>query len=151
LNGARTREEHPAVPQSTAELAVDATAVRDAGAFAVHLHPRDAHGAQTVDSAVCDAAVAAIRVAVPGLPVGLYLGGDRSRPVRARRRGEVMETTIGEHWGMVAASSVLLSPRRPIARHVSERIAPVCSRSCCCCASFNGVVRTPAEDASPFR
>ena len=36
LNGARTREEHAAVPQSAAELAADALAVRRAGAFAVH-------------------------------------------------------------------------------------------------------------------
>src|SRR5436309_11695903 len=71
LNGARTRAEHPAVPLDPAELARDAVAVRGAGAFAVHLHPRDARGAQTLDAAACDAAVAAIRAAVRGLPVGL--------------------------------------------------------------------------------
>jgi uncharacterized protein (DUF849 family) len=71
LNGGRTRAEHHAVPQSSAELAADAIAVRKAGAFAVHVHPRDAHGAQTLQAEVCDAAVAAIRAAAPGLPVGL--------------------------------------------------------------------------------
>jgi uncharacterized protein (DUF849 family) len=71
LNGARTREEHPAVPQTAAELAADAAAARRAGAFAVHVHPRDARGAQTLDAGACDAAVAAIRAAVPGMPVGL--------------------------------------------------------------------------------
>jgi uncharacterized protein (DUF849 family) len=71
LNGGRSREEHPAVPQTPSELAADAVAVRRAGAFAVHVHPRDAGGAQTMDAAACDAAVAAIRAAVPGLPVGL--------------------------------------------------------------------------------
>jgi uncharacterized protein (DUF849 family) len=71
LNGGRTRAEHPAVPQSSAELAADAIAVRRAGAFAVHLHPRDAGGTQTMKAVVCDAAVEAIRAAVPGLPVGL--------------------------------------------------------------------------------
>jgi uncharacterized protein (DUF849 family) len=71
LNGARTRAEHPAVPQTPAELAADAIAARDAGAFAVHVHPRDAGGAQTMQAAACDAAVAAIRAAVPGLPIGL--------------------------------------------------------------------------------
>jgi uncharacterized protein (DUF849 family) len=71
LNGGRTRAEHPAVPQSPAELAADAVAARHAGAFAVHVHPRDADGAQTMDAAVCDAAVAAIRAAAPRLPVGL--------------------------------------------------------------------------------
>jgi uncharacterized protein (DUF849 family) len=71
LNGGRTRAEHPAVPQTPAELAGDALAARNAGAFAVHVHPRDGGGAQTMDAAVCDAAVAAIRAAVPGLPIGL--------------------------------------------------------------------------------
>jgi uncharacterized protein (DUF849 family) len=71
LNGDRTRAEHPAVPQTPAELAADAIAVRRAGAFAVHVHPRDARGAQTLAATACDAAVAAIRAAVPGLPVGL--------------------------------------------------------------------------------
>jgi uncharacterized protein (DUF849 family) len=71
LNGGRTRAEHPAVPQAPAELAADAIAVRHAGAFAVHLHPRDSDGTQTMKAVVCDAAVKAIRAAAPGLPVGL--------------------------------------------------------------------------------
>ena len=71
LNGARTRDEHAAVPQSPAELAADALDVRRAGAFAVHIHPRDADGRQTLRAAECDTAVAAIRKAAPGLPVGL--------------------------------------------------------------------------------
>ncbi len=70
LNGGRKREEHPGVPQAPAELAADAIAVRQAGAFAVHVHPRDAGGAQTMEPRVCDAVVAAIRAAVPGMPVG---------------------------------------------------------------------------------
>jgi uncharacterized protein (DUF849 family) len=71
LNGGRTREEHPAVPQTAAELAADAMAVRAAGAFAVHVHPRDGNGAQTMKARPCDAAVAAIRAAAPRIPVGL--------------------------------------------------------------------------------
>jgi uncharacterized protein (DUF849 family) len=71
LNGGRSRDEHPAVPLTPAELAADALAARRAGAFAVHVHPRDARGAQTLGAAACDAAVAAIRRAAPGLPVGL--------------------------------------------------------------------------------
>jgi uncharacterized protein (DUF849 family) len=71
LNGGRTRAEHPAVPLTPAELAAGAVAVRRAGAFAVHVHPRDASGSQTLRAAACDAAVAAIRKAAPGLPIGL--------------------------------------------------------------------------------
>jgi uncharacterized protein (DUF849 family) len=59
------------VPQTPSELAADAIAVRRAGAFAVHVHPRAGDGAETMNAAACDAAVAAIRAAVPGMPVGL--------------------------------------------------------------------------------
>jgi uncharacterized protein (DUF849 family) len=71
LNGGRSREEHAAVPLTAAELAADAVAVRRVGAFAVHLHPRDATGAETLDAAACDSAVAAIRAAARGLAIGL--------------------------------------------------------------------------------
>jgi uncharacterized protein (DUF849 family) len=71
LNGSRARAEHPAVPLTPAELAADAATVRRAGAFAVHIHPRDDRGEQTLKPAACDAAVTAIRRAAPGLPVGL--------------------------------------------------------------------------------
>jgi uncharacterized protein (DUF849 family) len=71
LNGGRTRSHHPAVPQTPSELAADAIAVARAGAFAVHVHPRTAGGAETMNAAACDDAVGAIRAAVPGMPVGL--------------------------------------------------------------------------------
>jgi uncharacterized protein (DUF849 family) len=71
LNGARESSEHPALPLTPTELAADAVSAHRAGAFAVHVHPRDARGEQTLDRTACDAAVAAIRRAAPGLPVGL--------------------------------------------------------------------------------
>jgi uncharacterized protein (DUF849 family) len=71
LNGSRTPDEHPSVPLTPPELAADAIAVRQAGAFAVHVHPRDANGRQTLKARHCDAAVQAIRAAAPRLPIGL--------------------------------------------------------------------------------
>ena len=84
LNGGRARSEHPAVPQTSSELAADAIAVRRAGAFAVHVHPRTAGGAQTMNAAECDAVVGAIRAAVPGLPVGLSTSEEIARDPFAR-------------------------------------------------------------------
>lgn len=93
LNGGRTRDENAAVPLSPAELAADAVAVRRAGAFAVHIHARDARGVQTMAVAACDAAVEAIHAAAPGLPVGLTTSSAidpdpfaRAAAVRAWRR-----------------------------------------------------------------
>jgi uncharacterized protein (DUF849 family) len=93
LNGGRTRNEHAAVPLTPAELAADAVAVRRAGAFAVHVHARDARGGKTMAPAACDAAVDAIRAAAPRLPIGLTTSSDvdpdpfaRAAAVRAWRK-----------------------------------------------------------------
>src|SRR5207249_3136603 len=66
-----TRAEHPALPQTPGELGADAFAVSEGWRVPLHVHPRDAGGAQALRAAACDAAVAAIRAVVPGLPVGL--------------------------------------------------------------------------------
>jgi uncharacterized protein (DUF849 family) len=72
LNGRRTRDEHPAVPLTAVELARDARACLAAGASAVHVHPRDADGGETLDPDVCAAVVRAVR---PVCPVGFTSGG----------------------------------------------------------------------------
>jgi uncharacterized protein (DUF849 family) len=74
LNGSRRPGAHPALPLTARELAADAVAAAEAGAFAVHLHPRGPDGLETLDPGPCGAAVAAIRAARPGLPVGLSTG-----------------------------------------------------------------------------
>jgi uncharacterized protein (DUF849 family) len=71
LNGSRTAADHPGVPRSPAALAAAARACVGAGATALHVHPRDASGAQSLSVTDVTAAVAAIRAAVPGVPVGV--------------------------------------------------------------------------------
>ncbi|MEV0152328.1 3-keto-5-aminohexanoate cleavage protein [Micromonospora sp. NPDC050686] len=74
LNGSRSRDEHPAVPVTPTELAADAARCAASGAAAVHVHPRDAHGVESLAPDVIAAAVTAIRAARPGLPVGVSTG-----------------------------------------------------------------------------
>ncbi len=75
LNGGTTRDEHQAVPRSPDELAAEARAAVDAGAGAVHLHPRDpSSGAETLEPGAVLAAVHAVRAAVPAVPVGVTTG-----------------------------------------------------------------------------
>ena len=71
LNGDRCAAEHAALPQTAAELAEAARAAVAAGAGAIHMHPRDASGAQSLHADVIGAAVAAVRAACPGVPVGV--------------------------------------------------------------------------------
>jgi uncharacterized protein (DUF849 family) len=115
LNGGRTREQHPAVPLAPAELAADAVAVRDAGAFAVHLHLRDGDGRQTMKAAFCDAALAAIRAVAPGLPVGLSSSEEidpdpfaRAAAITGwRQRPDFVSVNISElGWGGIARAAL---------------------------------------------
>ena len=70
LNGSRAPGEHPALPLTPAQLADAARDAVAAGAGALHIHPRRADGSQSFDPADVAAAVAAVRAACPGVPVG---------------------------------------------------------------------------------
>ncbi len=74
LNGARTPGSHPALPLSPDALAADARRCVDAGAGALHVHPRDAAGGESLAPAHIAAAIRAIRAACPGVPVGVSTG-----------------------------------------------------------------------------
>ena len=74
INGARTPDQHPNLPISPDQLAAEALAAHQAGAKAVHMHPKTADGVDSLDASVVDAAVSAVRHAVPGLPLGVTTG-----------------------------------------------------------------------------
>jgi uncharacterized protein (DUF849 family) len=74
LNGGTTREQHPAVPRTPDELAAAAKEAVEAGARVIHIHPRDASGAETLEADQVFAAVRAVRAAVPDVPVGVTTG-----------------------------------------------------------------------------
>jgi uncharacterized protein (DUF849 family) len=62
------------VPITPDEVAAAAREARDAGAGAVHVHPRGKDGLETLDPGPCGEVVAAVREASPGLPVSLTTG-----------------------------------------------------------------------------
>ena len=93
LNGGRRRDEHPSVPQTPAELATEAAASVRAGAGAVHLHPRDPSGAETLEVDAVLAAVEAVRAAVPATPVGVTTGLWVAGGDLARRMAQVSRWT----------------------------------------------------------
>src|ERR1700682_376644 len=86
LNGRRGAEEHDAPPPSPAPLADDAFQCQQAGAGAVHIHPRGTGGEETLQADACAAAIEAIRDQCPGLPIGLttglWISGDSARRLR---------------------------------------------------------------------
>ncbi len=84
LNGGRTRAEHPAVPQTPAEIAVEAAAAVAAGAGSLHVHVRGADGRESLAAMDVAAALAAVRESCPGVPVGISTGAWIVRDPRLR-------------------------------------------------------------------
>jgi len=71
LNGGRTRDFHPALPLSADEIAADAKAVIAAGAEQIHLHVRGSNSKESLHPEDVARTLAAVRAAVPGVPIGL--------------------------------------------------------------------------------
>jgi uncharacterized protein (DUF849 family) len=86
INGARTPDQHPNLPVTPAQLAAAAVQAHEAGAQAVHLHPKTADGKDSLQPDVVAAAVAAVRAAAPGLPLGVTTGFWALPDADARRR-----------------------------------------------------------------
>lgn len=90
LNGRRAPSSHPAVPVTPPQLAEAARDAVAAGAEAVHVHPRGADGLESLAGADVGAAVEAVRVACPGVPVGvttgLWAARDTADAARSRQR-----------------------------------------------------------------
>ncbi|GAA0982713.1 MULTISPECIES: 3-keto-5-aminohexanoate cleavage protein [Nocardiopsidaceae] len=71
LNGDRRPGAHPALPVSVDQLVADAHAVVAAGADAVHVHPRDPGGAESLEPQVVASLMEALRSEGPDVPVSL--------------------------------------------------------------------------------
>jgi uncharacterized protein (DUF849 family) len=102
LNGDRTKSDHPAVPLSLEELIRDAVECVAAGARAVHMHPRDAAGRETLEPAIVDEVVTRVReaCAVPvGVTTGAWIEPDLARRlalVRAWRAPDYASVNLSE-------------------------------------------------------
>ena len=71
LNGDRRLGAHPSLPVSADQLVTDAHSVVAAGATAVHSHPRDPGGAESLDPQAVSALMERMRAVGPDVPVSL--------------------------------------------------------------------------------
>lgn len=74
LNGSRSKNDSAGVPVTPGELAADAVAVQTAGAGALHIHPRNDSGTESLAPDDVAKALLAVRSAAPGMPVGVGTG-----------------------------------------------------------------------------
>jgi uncharacterized protein (DUF849 family) len=98
------------LPVTPEALARDAAAVRQAGAGAVHLHVKDAEGADTFGGSELAEALQAVRAAAPGLPVGVTTGAwalpDPAERVAAIQAWTVLPDFASVNWHEDGADEV---------------------------------------------
>ncbi|KWX67320.1 3-keto-5-aminohexanoate cleavage protein [Mycobacterium sp. NAZ190054] len=116
INGARTPDQHPNLPVTPEQLAAEAVAAHRAGARAVHMHPKNADGVDSLLAGEVDAAVAAVRQALPGLPLGVTTGfwalPDPAQRLRAVESWTVLPDFTSLNWhepGSPELAELLLS------------------------------------------
>ncbi len=71
INGGLRRGSHPTLPTTPAECAATARAVAAAGARAIHVHVRDAAGAESIAPDDIARTLTAMRAAASGTPIGV--------------------------------------------------------------------------------
>lgn len=102
INGARTPDQHPNLPVTPEQLAAEAVAAHGAGARAVHMHPKSADGVDSLLAGEVDAAVSAVREALPGLPLGVTTGywalPDAQQRLRAVESWSVLPDFASLNW-----------------------------------------------------
>jgi uncharacterized protein (DUF849 family) len=110
LNGPRRPGDHPALPVTASAIADDAARAAAAGAGAVHVHPKDDGGADSVRAQDVDVVVAALRERAPGLAVGVTTGAwsepDPAARVAAVRAWTVLPDHASVNWHEDGADDV---------------------------------------------
>jgi uncharacterized protein (DUF849 family) len=115
LNGPRLPGDHAALPVTPEELARDSARVAATGVAAVHLHPKNAAGEDTLDPASVAAVLTKVRSAAPGVPIGVTTGAwavdDPERRAELVRSWQVLPDFASVNWheaGSVTLAEALL-------------------------------------------
>ena len=86
VNGARDIAEHPSLSTDPARVAAECAEAVSAGADAVHVHPKDTHGQDSLQNPDVGRWVRAVRAQCLGIPVGVTTGAWALPSVEDRRQ-----------------------------------------------------------------
>jgi uncharacterized protein (DUF849 family) len=110
VNGVRQRPEHPALPVTPIEIATDVARVLAAGADAVHVHPKDVDGRDSLDPRVVAAVVTETRALSStvslGTTTGAWIDPDPDRRVAAIAAWTVRPDFASVNWHESGAEDV---------------------------------------------
>ncbi len=116
LNGSRTADSHPALPINPSQLSEEGRRAINAGAVALHIHPRNNEGNESLESEVIEAALLDLRKTCPGVPLEVstaaWIEGDVARRLAYIRQWLVLPDSAGVNFGepgAVELAKVLLT------------------------------------------
>ena len=99
LNGPRLADSHPALPITPRQLGEDGRRAIDAGAVALHIHPRNQDGRESLEAEVIEAALLELRKRCPGVPLEVstaaWIEGDVARRLACVRQWSVLPDSTG--------------------------------------------------------
>jgi len=103
LNGSRPVGSHPALPITPSQLGAEGRQAIDAGAVALHIHPRNKAGNESLAAAVMEAALLEVRRACPGIPLEVstaaWIEGNVARRLAYVRQWTVLPDSAGVNFG----------------------------------------------------
>lgn len=103
LNGSRTVASHPALPITPSQLGEEGCRAIDAGAVALHIHPRNHEGVESLEANVIEIALLELRKRCPGVPLEVstaaWIEGDVGRRLTCVRQWSVLPDSAGVNFG----------------------------------------------------
>lgn len=103
LNGSRTVGSHPALPITPIQLGAEGRRAIEAGAVALHIHPRNQAGEESLEAEVIEAALLELKMACPGVPLEVstaaWIEADVMRRLNCVRQWTVLPDSAGVNFG----------------------------------------------------
>ena len=110
LNGPRLAGSHPMLPITPSQLGEEGRRAIEAGAVALHIHPRNHEGNESLEANVIEAALLELRKRCPGVSLEVstaaWIEGDVGRRLACVRQWSVLPDSAGVNFGEPGAAEL---------------------------------------------